>query len=85
MAATPGKRHLSREQRRALKILADAPRGVGEEALVVAHGLSSEMLASLILAGLAAVVTETKGVPRGLTITVERIRSTDDGRKALED
>src|SRR6266436_2262643 len=53
--------------------------------LVVAHGVSSGMLAGLILAGLATVVTETKRVPRGLTITVERIRVTEDGRKSLED
>jgi hypothetical protein len=85
MPATPEKRHLSREQRRALKILADAPRGVGEEVLVVAHGVSSEMLAGLIRAGLATVVTERRRVPRGLTITVERIRITEDGRKALDD
>ena len=53
--------------------------------LVVAHGVSSGMLAGLILAGLATVVTETKRVHRGLTITVERIRVTEDGRKSLED
>jgi hypothetical protein len=42
------------------------------------------MLADLVLAGLATVVTETKMAPRGLKIEVDRIRITDDGRRALE-
>jgi hypothetical protein len=49
---------LSREQRRALKMLADAPRGVSEEVLVIAHGFSAETLAGLVLTGLATVVIE---------------------------
>jgi hypothetical protein len=72
-----------REQRRALKMLTDAPRGVREEMLVVVHGFSAEMLAGLVLAGFATVVTETKSAPRGLTITVKRIRITDAGKKAI--
>src|SRR5260370_240711 len=64
--------------------LTDAVRGVGQEALVLAHGFSTETIANLVLAGLATVVTETKNAPRGLTITVERIHITDDGRRALE-
>jgi hypothetical protein len=75
---------LSREQRRALKMLADAPRGVSEEVLVIAHGFSAEMLAGLVLAGLATVVTETKTVHRGLTIDIERIRITTEGRRTVE-
>ena len=78
-----------------LKVLADAPRGVSEEVLVVAHGFSAEMLAGLVLDGLATVVTETKkgrnedkkdqgrARPRGPTTEVKRIRITDAGRKAL--
>src|SRR5258708_36390370 len=50
----------SRERRRALKMLADAPSGLSEDVLVVAHGFSAEMLAGLVLDGHAAVVTETK-------------------------
>ena len=73
-----------REQRRALKMLADAPRGVSKEMLVVVHGFSAEMLAGLVLAGLATVVTETERAPRGVTIKIERIRITDAGRRALE-
>jgi hypothetical protein len=68
-----------REQRRALKMLADAPRGVSEEMLIVVHGFSAEMLA-----GLATVVTESKSARRGVTIEVERIRVTDAGRRAFD-
>jgi hypothetical protein len=74
----------SRERRRALKVLADAPRGLSKEMLVVGRGFSAEMIADLVLDGLATVVTETKSAPRGVTITVERIRITDDGKKAIE-
>jgi hypothetical protein len=52
--------------------------------LVVAHGFSAEVLAGLLLAGLATVVTETMRVGRVSTIEVERIRITDAGRRALE-
>jgi hypothetical protein len=65
-------------------MLADAPRGFSEEMLVVVHGLSAEILAGLVLAGLATVVTETKSASRGVTIKVARIRITDAGRRALE-
>jgi hypothetical protein len=75
---------LSREQRRALKMLAHAPRGVTEEVLVIAHGFSAETLGGLVLAGLATVVTETKTVLRDLTIDIERIRITTEGRQAIE-
>jgi hypothetical protein len=78
-------KRLSREQRHALKILGNAPRGVSEEVLVVAHGFSVEMITGFILAGLATVVTEMKKAPRGLTIKVERFRITDEGRKTLGD
>jgi hypothetical protein len=75
---------LSREQRRALKTLANTPRGVSEEVLVIAHGFSAETLGGLVLAGLATVVTETKTVLRGLTVDIERIRITTEGRQAIE-
>lgn len=74
----------SREQRRALQVLADAPRGSSEEVLVVAHGFLAEMLGGLVLAGFATVVTETRTVRRGVMIEVELIRITDAGRMALE-
>jgi hypothetical protein len=74
-------------------MLADAPRGISEEVLVLAHGFSAEIVADLVLAGLATVVTETRrgsrglttrAGPRGLTIKVKRIRITDAGRRAIE-
>ena len=65
-------------------MLAAAPRGLREEMLVVVHGFSAEMLAGLVLAGLATVVTETKSAPRGVTIKIERVCITDAGRRALE-
>src|SRR5260370_25369164 len=74
----------SREQLRALKKLAGTPHGVTEQMLVVAHGFSVGMLAGLVLAGFATVVTESKMAPRSLTIKVDRIRITDDGRRAIE-
>jgi hypothetical protein len=65
-------------------MLADSPRGVSEEMLVV-HGVSGGMLSGLLVDGLATVVTETRPGPRGLTIEVKRIRITDSGRNVLED
>jgi hypothetical protein len=81
---TSSARRFPREQLRALKTLADVPRGMGEEMLVVAHGFSADVLADLVRNGLATVATETKMAARGLTIKVERIRVTDDGRRALD-
>ncbi len=43
-------RRFSREQRRALEMLASAPRGISEQSLVVAHGFAAELLAELVLA-----------------------------------
>jgi hypothetical protein len=75
--------HFSREQRRALKKLADSPRGLTEHFLL-AHGFSAEMLSGLVLAKLATVVTEPMKAGRGVTIMVERICITDAGRMGLE-
>jgi hypothetical protein len=41
------------------------------------------MVAGLVLAGLLTVVTETLRIS-GPTVKVERVRITDDGRRALE-
>jgi hypothetical protein len=79
MPQDPG---LNAEQRRALELLAGTPRGITDTAFL-AHGFTGEMLAGLVLAGLATVVTETASVG-GPTVKVERIVITDDGRAALE-
>jgi hypothetical protein len=72
---------LSGSQRRALEILASVPHGA-TEATMVARGFAPDMLAGLVLAGLATVVTETVrvGAP---TIKVERFQITDAGRRAI--
>jgi hypothetical protein len=73
---------VSREQRRALKKLAGAPRGLTKH-LLVAHGFSVEMLSGLVQADLATVVTEPMREPRGAINIIERIRITDAGRRAI--
>jgi len=62
---------LSAEQRRALEILADAGQHGATEATMFAHGFWQEMLAGLVLAGLATIVTEIIRAG-GPTIRVER-------------
>jgi hypothetical protein len=57
--------------------------GVAADVLVLAHGFSRNMLAGLVLAGLATVITETLRAAIS-TIKVERVRITDAGRRALE-
>jgi len=73
---------LTIEQRRALMILAGARNGV-TEALMLANGFQTKMLAGLVLAGHATVVTETVRAGVGPTMKVERYTITDDGRQAL--
>jgi hypothetical protein len=76
-------RRFSREQLRALKKLAGAPQGVTEPLLIVAHGFSVGMLADLVLAGLATVVTDAVRIG-DQTIKVDLVIITDAGRKAIE-
>jgi len=64
-------------------LLASSSRGATEDLLVLADGFSRDMLAGLVLAGLATVVTETVR-SADPTIGVERYRITDDGRRAIE-
>jgi hypothetical protein len=82
-SSLPPKRHLSPEWRRALQLLTSSPRGTTEDMLVLGHGLSRDMLATLVLAGLATVVTETLR-PTGETVKIERMHITDAGKRALE-
>jgi hypothetical protein len=51
--------------------------------LLLAHEFSRDMLAALVLAGLATVVAETLQAD-GPTIKIERIRITQAGRRAIE-
>ncbi len=73
----------SREQRRALEMLAGTQRGLTEQFLL-ARGFSVEMLSSLVLAEFATVVIEPVTAHRAATFVVERIRITDAGRTWLE-
>jgi hypothetical protein len=82
--STSSASRFSREQRRALKKLADTPRGLTEY-LLMARGFSAEMLSNLVVAELATVVTEPMRARRGLTVRIERIRITDAGRRVLEE
>jgi hypothetical protein len=79
---SPPQKRLGPQARRALIMIRSLPHGAPEELLLLS-GFKPEMLAELVLAGLATAVTETvhAGVP---TIKVERYRITDDGRRALE-
>ena len=51
--------------------------------LALGHGFSRDMLAMLVLAGLATVVTETLR-PTGSTVKIERMHITAAGQRALE-
>jgi hypothetical protein len=76
------KSHPKPEWRQALQLLACSPHGATEEALVLGHGVSHQTLAMLALAGLATVVTETLRGDGGIS-TIERLRITDAGRRAI--
>ena len=74
-----------RERRRALELLADVPRGIREEVLLLVHGFSIQAIAGLVKAGLAIVATETITMRPGVTIETERIQITDAGRRVLKE
>jgi len=72
---------LADDQRSALELLAGSPNGC-TELLFLAHGFTRNLLADLILAGLATAETERVSA-EGRLINVQRIRITDAGREAL--
>jgi hypothetical protein len=78
----PRKPQSSPEWRQALQLLARSPRGTIEDVLELGHGFSRETLATLVLNGLAMVMTETLSLG-GATIKIERMRITDAGRRAI--
>jgi hypothetical protein len=82
MPTPPEQPRLSAEQRRALKLLAKIPGGA-TEATMFAHGFWREMLAGLILAGLATVITAFIRAG-GPAMKVDRYRITAAGRRAIE-
>jgi len=72
----------SDERRRALKMLADLPEG-STEALLLAHGFTSAVIAELVDTGLATSIIEPI-LAGGRPVEVTRIRITYRGRAALE-
>ena len=83
MSALHEERQLGAEQRRALKLLADAGQQGCTGATLLGHGFSIGMLADLVWDGLATGHRETVRVG-WRKIKVARIRITDAGRRALE-
>jgi hypothetical protein len=69
------------QQRRALRLLADAPEGT-TEALMMAHGFNTELLVDLCIAGLAIAKVE-RMIAGGRTVEVVRLKITEAGRQAL--
>jgi hypothetical protein len=72
---------MSRDKRRALRLLAAAPNGA-TEAIMLAHGFTVEMLGRLVMDEQA---TATPGImyAGGRPITVTWLTITDIGRQAL--
>ncbi len=74
--------HLGGEQRRALALLLNAPRGLTEATLLRVHGFTFELLTSLVHLRLAEVATGTARAG-GRTVEVTRIKITNAGRRAI--
>jgi len=72
---------MTRDERRALRLLAGDAHGA-TEALMLVHGFRRETLAGLVLAGLATVVTDRMKAGTA-TVKVERYRITQDRRDTL--
>jgi hypothetical protein len=69
------------DRRRALRLLADAPKGM-TEALMLAHGFRVELLVDLCIAGLA-IATPERMVAGARRVEVVRMKITEAGRQAL--
>ena len=70
------------EWRRALELLASLPEGA-TEALLMAHGFESTVIAGLVESGLANWTIEVV-LAGDCPIDVRRLRLTDSGRNAME-
>jgi hypothetical protein len=80
--ASPSRRRGPKpDRRRALELLAASPDGC-TEALMLAHGITVELLVDLCIAELA-IATPERMVAGGRTVEVARMRITEAGRKAL--
>jgi hypothetical protein len=76
-------RSISAEQRRALRLLAGSPLGC-TEAILLAHGFKTELLALLVRDGLATTQPGTMRAGRR-QIKVLWVMITDAGQRALAD
>jgi hypothetical protein len=72
---------LSTEQRRALRLLANSGDGV-TEALMMAHGFGTKLMAALVEAGLATTSVE-RVVGGGRVVKITLLKISQTGRKAL--
>jgi len=77
MAATPRRRRLSAQRRRALQLLASNQSG-STETFLFAHGVTPHMLARLLNSGLATIQRAPVKSADG------RVMITDAGQRALE-
>jgi hypothetical protein len=69
------------EECRALQRLADVPRGIAKT-LMLAYGITDELISSLVLNGLATVAPDIARIGRQ-TIEIELVMITDAGRRAI--
>jgi hypothetical protein len=84
---TTRKRSLSPHPRRTLELLTllgSSPHGATEALLLRAYGFTSDMIADLVRAGLAAEERETPNAGAG-PAAAARLRITAAGRKAIEE
>jgi hypothetical protein len=72
---------MNAERNRALRLLAAAPNGA-TEAIMLAHGFTTDLLVDLVHEGLATATPETVHAGKR-PIEVVRVRITDAGRLAL--
>jgi hypothetical protein len=73
---------LSTDQTRALRLLDEAEPLGCTEAIMLAHGFRTELLAGLIHDGLASTLLESVAAG-GRSVAVARLQITDAGRRAL--
>jgi len=83
MPPTPNRPASAR--RRALELLADCGEGGCTEAIMLAHGFTMAVLATLVRDGLVSVEAQRVHASARRTVEVQRLRITDAGRQAIGD
>jgi hypothetical protein len=81
MATKPKNQRIGQSHRRMLKMLAKVQHGCDVNVLLF-HGFSFETMGDLVHSGLATVQLESMN-KSGHTVTVARMRITDEGRRAV--